>query len=70
MLSLRKKMCVEYNFLVMKMVEDNGNIENVTFDCELICDVETLLNLACNLLCLESMQGFFKVCTRAINLHL
>jgi hypothetical protein len=60
MLSLCKKMFVEYNFLVMKMVEDNGNIENVTLNCELVCDVETLLNLACNLLCLESMQGFFK----------
>jgi hypothetical protein len=29
-------MFVEYKFLVMKMVEDNGNIENVTFNCELI----------------------------------
>jgi hypothetical protein len=34
-------MFVEYKFLVMKMVEDNGNIENVTLDCELVCDVAT-----------------------------
>lgn len=60
MLSLCKKMFVEHNFLVMKMVENNGNIENVTLDCELVCDVETLLNLAYNLLCFESMQRFFK----------
>jgi hypothetical protein len=44
----------------MKMVEDNGNIENVTLNCELVCDLETLLNLAHNLYCFESMQGFFK----------
>ncbi len=50
----------EYNFLVVKMVEDSDHIENAKSNYELLCDVETFLRLACILLYLETMQGLFK----------
>ncbi len=45
---------------MVKMVENNGHIEDAKANYELLCDIEILLGLACILPCLETMQGLSK----------
>jgi hypothetical protein len=51
---------LKYKLLVVKMVENNGHIENAKANYELLCDIEMLLGLACILPCLKIMQGLSK----------
>ncbi len=60
MLSPCKRIFTKYKLLVVKMAKDSGHIENAKNGYKLLCDVETLLGLACILPCLETMQGLFK----------
>jgi hypothetical protein len=60
MLSLSKKIFVEYRSLVVKMVHDNVVFQTTKVNYELLCDVETFLGLACIMPLLEIMQGLSK----------
>jgi hypothetical protein len=42
-----KRIFFKYKLLVVKMVENNGHIENANANYELLCDIEMLLGLAC-----------------------
>ncbi len=50
----------KYKLLVVKMVENNGHIENAKANYELLCDIEMLLGLTCILPCLKTIQGLSK----------
>lgn len=50
----------EYKLLVVKIVESNIIIMTTKTNYELLCDIKTLLGVACVLLLLEAIQNLFK----------
>jgi hypothetical protein len=63
-LSLAKRVLIEYRILVVKMATKNATIDNTKINYELLCDVKTLLGLACVLPLLEVMPRLFKFAHR------
>jgi hypothetical protein len=60
MLSPCKWIFVEYKPLVVKMAIDSTIIDIVKANYELLCDLESLLGLACVLPLMEAMQTLSK----------
>ncbi len=50
----------EYKLLVVKIVENNIVIMTTKPNYELLCDIKTLLGIACVLILLEAIQNIFK----------
>jgi hypothetical protein len=63
-LSIAKRVLIEYRILVVKMDTKSATIDNTKINYELLCDVKTLLGLACVLPLLETMQRLFKFAQR------
>jgi hypothetical protein len=60
MLSLAKKVLAKYGTLLMKRAMDCPTNHQVELNYEHLCDLQTLLGLASNLLLLESIHVFIK----------
>jgi hypothetical protein len=60
MVSPSKKILGEYKALVVKMVKNSVSVDIIKPNCELICDLETLLGLSCIIPLLELVQGLSK----------
>ncbi len=59
-LSLAKKVLAKYGTLLMKKAMDSPTSHQVEFNYEHLCDLQTLLGLACTLLLLKSIHVFIK----------
>jgi len=62
MLSLAKKMMVEYKTLLVKMAIDQNINQQAKFNYEHLCDLQILLGLACIFPMLESVHVLIKFC--------
>jgi hypothetical protein len=60
MLNLAKKVLAKYKTFLMKKAMDNPTNHQVKLNYEHLCDLQTLLGLACILLLLESIRAFIK----------
>ncbi len=57
MLAPSKRMFEKYKTLVVKMSDDATSNATTNTNCELLCDVETIMGLMCVLPMLEAMKS-------------
>ncbi len=50
----------DFKTLLMKMAQDVTSNESTTTNCELTCEVETILGLTSMMLMLQTLQGLSK----------
>jgi hypothetical protein len=55
-----KKILSEYKALVVKLVKNSVSVDITKTNCELMCDLETLLGFSCIIPLLELVQGLSK----------
>ncbi len=53
-------MMVEYNTLIMKMLQDSASVAQARFNLDLLCDLHMLLGLSCLLPLLEVVNALIK----------
>ncbi len=68
MLSLAKKMMVEYKTMLVKMALDSLTNQQAQLNHENLCDLQVLLGFACILPLLESIHALIK-CTQMKNVY-